>query len=135
MELNVELEPWAGQVYPLPKPHSQVSVNLSHQELCFQGWGSTNAPGYHPLTLIYIQYDHILVLVLQKSVVMVTEKDLSHTSPHFYDSQVFGESLEPVFVGVVESLGEVLFLEGSSLWSHLWAKSGQGGMVLVLFHK
>lgn len=87
-------------------------MNLSHQELCFQGRGSTNAPGYHPLPLIYIQSDHILVLVLQKSVVMVTVRDLSHNSPRFYDSQAFGESLEPVFVGAVESLGEVLFLEG-----------------------
>lgn len=77
-------------------------MNLSHQELCFQGRGSISVPGYHPLTLLYIQSDHILVLVLQKSVVMVTVKDLSHNSPRFYGSQVFGESLEPVFVGAVE---------------------------------
>lgn len=33
-----------------------------------------------PLTLLYIQSDHILVWVLQKSVVMVTVKDLSHSA-------------------------------------------------------
>lgn len=42
-------------------------------------------------------------------------KDLSYPALIFHSSYVFGESLEPVFVGVAKKLGEVLFLEGLSL--------------------